>query len=129
MSCASGASEATKWSLSDIEEKSAAGERHLAGYGGAVVEAIDDEVVALGLAADGLVDGRIDDGIIRRGAQRRTQIGGIVLAEAHIEHAGASQAHAVAAFAEIVAQRRDEAEPPPGLAHAHIPRRPAGAIV
>ena len=62
------------------------------------------------------------------GAQRRPEIGGILLAEAHEERAGAGQPHPVAAFAEIVGHRRDEAEPPAGLLHPHIARRPAGAI-
>jgi hypothetical protein len=74
---------------------------------------VDDEVMALGLAADGLVDGGGQQLVAFRRAQRRAQVGGVVLAEAHVERAGAGQAHAVAAFAEIVGHRRDEAERPP----------------
>ena len=49
--------------------------------------------------------------------------------EAHIERAGAGEPHAVAALAEIMGERRDEAEPPAGLAHGEIARRAAGAVV
>ncbi len=79
--------------------------------------------------SDGFVDGGIDDRIVGRGPQGRPQIGGIVLPQAHIEHPRAGEPHAVAAFAEIVAQRCDETEPPAGLAHAHITRRSPGAVV
>src|SRR6266849_1023902 len=103
MLCASGASEATKCSWSGMGP-SAAGQRHRAGDGGFVVTAVDDEIMTFGFAADGFVD----DGIVGRCTQGRPQIGGIVLPQAHIEHPGAGKPHAVAAFAEIVAQRRDE---------------------
>ena len=87
---------------------------------------VDDEVVALRLARDRLVDRRVDEIVALRGAQRRAQVGGVLLAEAHVERAGAGEAHAIAALAEIMRQRRDEAEPPAGLGDAHIARRAAG---
>ena len=97
---------------------------------GRVVAAVDDEIMAFGLARDRRVDGacRAASSSLRR-AQRRAQIGGVVLAEAHKSVPVQVSAHAVAAFAEIVRQRRDEAEPAAGFGHAHIARRPAGAIV
>ena len=60
--------------------------------------------------------------------KRRAQVGGILLAEAHVERAGAGQPHAVAAFAEIMGERRDEAEPAAGLRDPHIARRAAGLV-
>ena len=63
-----------------------------------------------------------------RGPQRCAQIGGILLAQAHIERAGAGQPHPVAAFAEIMGERRDEAEPAAGLLHPHIAGRAAGLV-
>ena len=95
----------------------------------AVVAAVDDEIVALRLAGDRLADRRLDRLVAFGLAQRRAQIGRVLLAEAHIQRAGAGQPHPVAAFAEIMGQRRDEAEPPSGLAHRHIARRPAGAVI
>ena len=94
-----------------------------------VVAAVDDEIVALGLARDRLADRRLERLVALRLAQRRAQIGGVLLAEAHIERAGAGQPDAVAALAEIMGQRRDEAEPPAGLAHrAHsAPGRRCGS--
>ena len=95
----------------------------------ALVAAVDDEVVALRLARDRVVDRGIEQVVALRGAQRRAQVGGVLLAEAHVERAGAGEAHAVAGFAEIVRQRRDEAEPAAGLGDAHIAGRAAGAVV
>ena len=71
----------------------------------------------LGLRAIASSMAAISEFVALRRAQRRAQIGGVLLAEAHIERAGAGDPHAIAALAEIVGQRRDEAEPPAGLAH------------
>ena len=57
---------------------------HVAGHGGFVVAAVDDEVVALGLAADGFINGCTQKIIAFRGAERRAQVGGILLAQAHV---------------------------------------------
>src|SRR5581483_3881822 len=100
--------------------RSTAGDAHVARHGGAPGAAVDDEVVALWLARDGLVDGLHQERIVGARAQRRAQVGGIVLAEAHVERARAGEAHPVAALAEIVRQRRDEAEPAAGLLHVHV---------
>ena len=62
------------------------------------------------------------------GPQGRAQVGGILLAQAHVERAGAGEPHAVAALAEIMGERRDEAEPAAGLLHPHIARRAAGLV-
>ena len=88
--------------------------------------AVDHEVMALGLAGDRFLDRGVQR--LRRFAtpQRRAQIRSVVLAEAHIERAGAGDADAVAALAEIMGQRRDEAEPAAGLgdvAHSGPGRR------
>src|SRR6185295_4616256 len=67
----------------------AAGHAHMAGDRGPGVAAVDDEVVALGLAADRLAHGRLQELVALARPQRRAQIGGVILAEAHIERAGA----------------------------------------
>ena len=82
----------------------------------------------LGLAGDGQVDGGIEFVVAGAGAQQRAEIEGVVLAQAHIECAGAGEPHAIAAFAEIMGHRRDEADPLAGFGHGVIPRRAAGAI-
>src|SRR5215469_12142294 len=101
----------------------------MASDGGSVVAAVDDEIVALGFPRDRFADRRFERLVALGLTQRRAQIGRVLLSEAHIERAGAGQAHAIAALAEIMGQWRDEAEPPTGLAHRHIPRRSAGAVI
>src|SRR5205085_11171077 len=109
--------------------RSAAGHAHVARDSRATVAPVDDEVVAFGLARDRLVDRRIDEVVAFRGAQRRAQVRGVLLAEAHVERAGAGEAHAVAGLAEVMGEGRDEAEPPAGLGNAYVARRPAGHVV
>src|SRR6185312_8194997 len=99
---------------------------HVPRHGGAARAAVDDEVVALGLARDGFVDGTHQRVVVGAGAQRRAQIGGVVLAETHVERAGAREPHAVAALAEIVRHRGDEAEAAARLLDTDIARRAAG---
>src|SRR5215475_9506870 len=107
----------------------APGDAHMARQRRALVAAVDHEVMAFGLAGDRLIDGVVEQVVALRGTQHAAQVGGIVLAEAHEQRARAGDAHAVAGFAEIVRQRRDEAEPAAGLAHAHVAGRPAGAVI
>src|SRR5262245_60473367 len=109
--------------------RSAPGHAHMARHGGGSMAAIDDEVMAFGFAADGLMDRRLQHVVSLAGAHGLAQVGVVILAEAHIEHAGASQPHAVAAFAEIVGHWRDESDASASLTHAHIARRTAGAVV
>jgi hypothetical protein len=80
--------------------------------------AVDDEVMAPGFSADRLIDGGKEKIVGFRGAQRLAQVGGVFLAEAHIERAGAGRSHAIAGFAEIVRERRDEAELSTGFCNA-----------
>jgi len=101
----------------------------MAGDGGPVVATVDDEVVAARLAIDRFANGRLERLISFGLAQRRAQIRRILLAEAHVERTGTGHPDAVAALAEIMGQRSDEAEPSTGLAHRDIARRSAGAIV
>src|SRR6266446_8965810 len=82
-------------------DRSPAGHAHMPGDGGPVVTPIDDEVVALGLAVDGFADRRFERLIPFGLAQRGAQIGCVLLAEAHIESAGAGHPDAIAALAEI----------------------------
>jgi hypothetical protein len=69
-----------------------------------------------------VADRRLDRIIALRLAPRGAKIGRVLLPEAHVQRAGAGQPHAVAAFAEIMGQRRDKAEPSPGLAHGQVHR-------
>src|SRR6516164_8024239 len=107
-------------------DRSPAGYAHVAGDGGTVVATIDDEVMAARLAVDRFANRRLEHLISFGLTQGGAQIRGILLAEAHIQRAGAGHPDAVAAFAEIMGQRGDEAEPPTGLAHRDIARRSAG---
>jgi hypothetical protein len=85
--------------------------------------------VALGFARYGAADRGLERGVIRRiVAQGRAQVGHVFLSEAHVKLAGAGQAHAVAAFAEIMGERRDETDLLPGFFQTHIARRAAGAL-
>ncbi|MNI88296.1 hypothetical protein D3C73_1455820 [compost metagenome] len=49
-----------------------------------------------------------------------TQVGGIVLAETHVERAGAGETDAIAALAEIMGHRRDAAHAAACLGHFDI---------
>src|SRR5437899_12979109 len=82
------------------------GHAHVPRHGGALVAAVDHEVVALGLAGDRLVDCAVEQVVALRGAEHAAQVGRVFLAEAHEQRAGAGDAHAVAGFAEIVRPRR-----------------------
>lgn len=91
--------------------------------------ALIDEIMALGLAPDRFINRVGDQRIVGRGPQRRPEISGVLLAEAHVKRAGAGDADTVAAFAEIMGERRDEADPPACFPHADIARRSTGAVV
>src|SRR6202521_6040642 len=108
---------------------SAAGHAHVPRQRRVFGTAVDDEVVALWLARDGPHDRRVEEIVALRRAQRRAQVGAVLLAETHEQRAGAGDAHAIAALAEVMGQRRDEAEEAAGLLDAHISCRPAGAVV
>src|SRR5207248_9595315 len=92
-----------------------------------VMAAVDDEVVALRLAVDRLADRRFEHFVAFGLAQRRAPSRCILLADAHEKGAGAGQSHAVAALAETVGHRRDEAEPSAGSSYGAVARGPAGA--
>src|SRR5215207_10050725 len=92
------------------------------------VASIDDEVVALGLAGDGVLDGAFEALVALRGAKRRAQVGRILLAQAHEPLAGAGEAHPIAALAEVMGHRRNEAELSAGFLHPDISGRPARAF-
>src|SRR5712692_3751794 len=108
---------------------SAAGNAHVPADARAVVPAIDDEVVALRLQADGAVDRSSEHIVVGGGAERLAQIGGILVAETGVQRAGAGDPHPVAGLAEIMGHRRDEAELAAGLADAHVACGAAGVLV
>ncbi len=60
------------------------------------------------------------------GADHGAQIGGVLMAKAGVENAGAGEPDPVAGFAEIVTERSDEAQPSARLGHPHIARGTAG---
>src|SRR5262245_36095423 len=74
----------------------AARHAHMAGKRRTLMPAVDDEIVPLRLACDRVLDRCTDGSIAFGGAQRRAQIGGVLLPETHIERAGAGEAHPVA---------------------------------
>ena len=61
--------------------------------------------------------------VVGRGPQRLAQIGGILVAEAGVQRAGAGDQYPVTGLAEIMRHRRDEAEPAAGLLDAYVTRR------
>src|SRR4051794_15859266 len=89
--------------ISELQELRALAARdaHMARNRRAVVPPVDDEIVALGLAGDRVLDGRIEELVAFRAAQGRPEIGRILLAETHVEGAGAGEADAIAALTEI----------------------------
>src|SRR5438067_4215491 len=91
---------------------SASGHAHMARDGGLSFAAIDNKVVAFRLVQDGGIDRGIEEIVALGGAQRRAQIGSILLPEAHVKRAGAGEPHAVAGFAKVMCERCDETEPP-----------------
>src|ERR1700720_4671399 len=101
----------------------------MTGDGRPVVASVDDEIVALRLAVDRLADRRLERLVPFGLPQGRAQIGRILLAEAHVQSAGAGHPNAVAALAKIMGQGCDEAEAPTGLAHGHVARGTTGAVI
>src|SRR5258708_28519552 len=117
------------WTAKSGAKTSAAGDAHVAADARAVVPAIDDEVVALRLQADGAVDRRAEQFIVGGRPQRLAQVGGILVAKAGMQGPGTSDPHPVAGLAEIMGHRRDEAERAAGFADANAARRTARVIV
>ncbi len=101
----------------------------MAGDCGSVVGAVDDEIVSFRLAQKGFIDGAGKIGVAVGSAQRRAQIGSVVLAETHIERAGTGETDTIAAFAEIMGHGRDEAQPAAGFLHRHVTGRAAGLVI
>ena len=89
---------------------------------------IDDEVMAFRLQEHGLVDGRLQGRVVGSGTQWLAQIDRVFLAEAHEQGAGACETDPVAAFAEVMRHRRDEAETAAGLGDAHVAGRSARSM-
>src|SRR5690625_3129312 len=85
--------------------------------------------MTLGLARDRLADRLFERLIIFGCTHHLAQIRIIILAEAHIKLPRAGQAHAIAALAKIMGERRDEADPLPGFLDTDIARRAARALL
>ena len=84
--------------------------------------------MAFRLPRDRPVDRCAQNLVAFRGPQGRAQIGRILLTQAHEQRARAGHADAVAALAEIVRERRDEAEAPAGLPYPDVAGRPARGV-
>ena len=104
---------------------SAAGNAHMARHRRCRVRTVDNKVMALGFARNGFADGGNESGVVIAGTERRAEVGGVVLAEAHEQRPGTGQPYAIAGFAKIVSERRDEADPLAGFAQRDIARRAA----
>src|SRR6202034_3468438 len=88
----------------------------------------DDEVMAFGLTLYARAD-RLHERPVGSGAAKRfAQIDRILLAQTHIERAGAGDAHPIAALAEIVRKRSDKSEAAPRFPNVVIARRAAGDV-
>ena len=88
----------------------------------------DDEVMAFGLTLYARAD-RLHKRPVGSGAAKRfAQIDRILLPQAHLEGAGAGDAHPIAAFAEIVRKRSDESEPAACFVNVVIARRAGGDV-
>ena len=92
------------------------------------VNAVDDEIMPLGLAGDGGVERFMQKFVGRRCAQRRPQIGRVILAKAHVKRSGAGHTHAIAAFAKIMGERCDEAQTAAGFGDLNVTGGTAGPV-
>src|SRR3546814_13081850 len=92
------------------DKSSAAGDAHVAGDRRLLAAAVDDEVVALGLAADRPEDRGVAQRVSLALAHRRARAGGVPLAHAHGERSGAGPPNAGAALTDVRGNRRAEAE-------------------
>src|SRR5262249_323340 len=107
---------------------SAAGDTHMARNCRTLMAPVDDEIMTLGLTGDGFADS-CDQAFITFGlTQGCPQIGGVILTKAHEQSTGTGQSYAIAALAEVMRERRDEAETLAGFLDADITRRTAAAF-
>ena len=67
-----------------------------------MIAAVNDEIMTLRLARDGLADCCNEEIVPLRSAQRRAQISRVFVPQAHVKRACAGHPHAVASLAEIV---------------------------
>ena len=65
-----------------------AGDTHVAVNGGALVTPVDDEVVSFGFAIDSGSDCLFEELVALGTAQGRSEVGGVLLAQAHEERSG-----------------------------------------
>src|SRR3546814_13630535 len=87
------------------------------------------EIMALWLDRHGVIDGGIKQRVIIVTAHEIAQIDLVILTQAQIEPPRRRQPDTIAAVAEILGQRRDQAKPAPGLLDPEVTRRPPGAMV
>jgi hypothetical protein len=99
-----------------------AGDAHVTSCRGVATDALDQEIMALGLPQNRRADRRFQEIVGFGATQRRAQIGRVVLTQAHIERSRAGDADAIAALAEIMRERRDEAEPTASFGYVEIAR-------
>ena len=106
-----------------------AGHAHVAGQCRPVVPAINHEIMSFRFARDCLVNCGMQKLVAFRSAQRIAEIGGVILAEAHVQRAGAGNAHAITRFTEVMGKWRNKAQPPAGFLYTYIAGRPSRTIV
>src|SRR6186713_3597233 len=91
--------------------------------------AVDDEVVAFRLQPDGAIDRGRQQIVVGGGAKWFAQIGGILVAKAGMQRAGAGDPYPITGLAEIMRHRRDETELAAGLGNPDIAGWAAGIVV
>src|SRR5262249_18766300 len=90
---------------------------------------VNHEIMAFGLAHDRLVDCPVQELVVFRGAQRTSQVSGIILTKAHVKSSSAREPNAIARLTEIVCERRNETQPPTSFLHAHVAGRATSTII
>ena len=84
--------------------------------------------MAFWFASNRFVDGDLQGLIALGGAERCTQIGSVILAQAHVKRARTGEPDAVTAFAEVMGEGRYESELATGLTNLNIASRTAGPV-
>ena len=93
-----------------------------------VLATINNKVMTLGFANDGVVDCIDQRSVALACSQWRSEIGCIVLTEAHIKCPRACQPYAIARFAEVVRHRRDEPYATAGFRASRVASRTSGVV-
>jgi hypothetical protein len=88
-----------KMSLADTDGRLvglSAGRAHVAPQRRLLMATVNHEIMAFGLAHDRLVDCLIQELVVFRGAQRASQVSGIILTKTHVKSSSAREPDAIA---------------------------------